>query len=534
MDFQSESRSGSPWLLYSYFFGTIIFFVVLSLRLFQLTIVKGEYYRRVAEGNRIREVIIEPKRGRIVDRRGTVIAQNLAVDVQGTGMRLTSKRVYEQPQIISAVVGYRQVADTKDIVNDPCVVKITLGDKVGKKGIEKLFECELRGKNGRKLVEVDASGKPIRTLSVIPPTDGQTIQLSIDLELQKKAVELLQNRKGSFVAFKPQTGELLALVSSPGFNSQDFEDGNEKEVKNYLTSPDKPLFNRAVEGTYPPGSVFKPVVAVAALEEKKVDENFEVEDTGVIKAGATEFGNWLYRQYGGRTEGRVNMVKGISRSNDIYFYRIGEKLGDSAIKKWAEIFGYGKQTGLGLEEAEGTVPSGFWKEEILHEPWYLGDTYNYSIGQGYLLVTPLQLAHATIAFANNGHQCKPKLLKVGANSGVFDQKQNVAECHKLPISDKTLKVIHEGMRGSCTAGRGVTWPLFNFPIPIACKSGTAESSLSGTHASHAWLTAYAPAEPSVGTPEIQVTVMMEEAGQGSDVGGPIVRDFFKAYFERKQ
>ncbi len=526
MDFQSDQTYGSSRLLYCFFLVVIIFFVVLSLRLFQLTVVKGEYYRRVAEGNRIREVIVEPLRGMLTDRKGAVLAKNLPADVHASGLRLSSKRVYSEPLAISQMVGYRQIADEKDTANDPCVAKITIGDKVGKKGAEKLFECDLRGVPGKKLIEVDASGNYVRTLTVIPPTDGRTVQMAMNVDLQKKASELLKDKKGAIVVLKPQTGEVLALFSSPTFNNQDFEDGVSEKVNSYLRSAEKPLFNRATEGTYPPGSIFKLAVATGVLEEKKVDENTQIEDTGVIRAGAAEFGNWYYREYG-KTEGSVNMVKAIQRSNDIYFYRMGEKLGDVGIKTWAEKYGYGRQTGIGLEEAEGTIPSGFWKEEVLHEQWYLGDTYNYAIGQGYTLVTPLQVARATAAIANNGLLCKPKLLKVGANSETVDSKQNESECVKLQIRKKTLDIIHQGMEAACTPG-GTGWPLFNFVVPVACKTGTAESSYAGSQTPHAWFTAYAPAV----NPEIVVTALVEEGGQGSDIAGPLVKAIFELYFHK--
>lgn len=505
-------------------------FAVLMIRLFQLTIVKGTYYSSLADGNRTREILIEPRRGTIMDRKGFVIVHNEKIDMQREiqkqrlSDRIRSKRIYETPFAIGSLVGYRQVADQNDLKGDRCLNKLQPGDTVGKKGVEKQFECDLRGRYGKQLVEVDANGKFLRTITVLPPQDGKTVQLALDWDLQERAYKLVEKKRAAIVVLKPQTGEILALVSTPTFNPQDFENINTKQVSAYLTDKDHPLFNRATEGTYPPGSVFKLVVAAGALEEKKIDERTQIEDTGVLKAGPLTFGNWYFLEYG-KTEGLLDVVKAIKRSNDIFFYQTGARLGPEEVKRWAERFGYGTNTGSGLDEAEGLIPSAFWKEEALKEKWYLGDTYNLSIGQGYVLTTPLQVTQATATIANNGVKCTPKLLK--------NPKVN---CHPLPISKKTVQLIQEGMKEACAPG-GTGWPLFNFsvnrnqsePISVSCKTGTAESYTKSS-VPHAWFTTYAPSEK----PEIVVTVLVEEAGQGSDIGGPIARDILKAYFERIQ
>ncbi|MGB9707691.1 MAG: penicillin-binding transpeptidase domain-containing protein, partial [Microgenomates group bacterium] len=297
---------------------------------------------------------------------------------------------------------------------------------------------------------------------------------------------------------------------------------------------DHPLFNRALEGLYPPGSIFKLVVAAAALEEKTIDEKTQIEDTGVLQAGPLKFSNWYFLQYG-KTDGMVDVVKGIGRSNDIFFYKIGEKTGVEKIKKWAQILGLGKKTGIGLSEEEGLIPSIFWKETILKDQWYLGDTYNFSIGQGYILTTPIQLAVLTSVFANNGYLCQPKLLKIKNNQWLMEKN-----CQKLPLTVKTLNLIKQGMKQACSPG-GTGWPLFEFKveekqasgpanlikIQTACKTGTAESQ-SKNHLPHAWITVFAPYE----NPEIILTVLVENGGQGSDVAGPIAKEILKAYFEQ--
>ena len=394
--------------------------------------------------------------------------------------------------------------------------KLKLGDKAGKKGVEKLYECELRGEAGKKLIEVDAHGKYLRTLSILPPVEGKTLKLAIDLDLQKKAYDLVKDKKAGIVAVNPKNGEILIFVSTPSYNSQDFEDKNNEAIQALLKNESKPLFNRVTEGTYAPGSVFKLAVAAAGLEEKEITEKTIIEDTGIIKAGPLTFGNWYFLQYG-KTEGSVDVIKAIRRSNDTFFYKLGEYLGPEKIKFWAESFGYGQKTGIGFDESEGVIPSPFWKEETLKENWYLGDTYNLSIGQGYALVTPLQVTQTTAAIANDGSLCKPKLVK--------DEKR---DCQGIKINKQTLRLVQEGMREACKTG-GTGWPFFDYPVPIGCKTGTAESG-GKSSTPHAWFTMYAPYDK----PEIALTVLIEEGGQGSDVAGPIAKEIIKSYFERSQ
>jgi len=538
MRFETKLTTNLPVFGDGFFIIIFLVFFVLILRLFQLTVVKGNYYYRLSEENRVKELIIEAQRGKIVDRKGLVLVKNLPADVRQNQERLISKRIYQSSESTTPLVGYQQLADKNDLANDHCLTKLKLGDKTGKKGIEQLYDCDLRGQPGKKLIEVDAKNKPLKTLTVIPPIEGKTIQLAADLELQQKAYQLLEGKKGAVVGLKPKTGEIFILLSSPSYHPN--------KVDQVVADKDQPLFNRATEGVYPPGSIFKLVIAVAALEEGVIDEKTEIEDSGVLQAGPLSFGNWYFLQYG-KTDGMVDIVKAIRRSNDIFFYKTGEKVGPEKIKVWAEVFGYGHQSGFGLDESDGLIPSPFWKLETLGDQWYTGDTYNFSIGQGYLLVTPLQVTIATAAIANDGYLCKPQLLKIRSRLN----RDEIRNCKKLPISKKTLSLIQQGMKQACSPG-GTGWPLFNFqvsavgathespdktassgavmkPIQTACKTGTAESLTKET-APHAWFTAYAPFE----NPEIVLTVLLEEAGQGSDVAGPIVKEILKAYFERKE
>ncbi len=540
MSFEENQSFSHQYMLFFFLLGIVLLFIIILARLFQLTVVKGDYYRRLSEQNRIKELLIEPERGEIRDRKGFIVAKNIPADVKKNDERIKSKRIYENGEVVAPLVGYRQIADKNDFKNDNCIIPLQLGDKTGKKGVEKLYDCDLRGRYGKKLIEIDAKGKYLRTFGVIPSENGKSIRLSFDLDLQKKAYELIKNRKAAAVGVDPKTGKILFLASSPSFDPQVFEDTKNEVIQSYFTDEKKPLFNRVTEGVYPPGSIFKLVLAAGALEEKTIDEKTLVEDAGVVEAGPLKFGNWYFLQYG-KTEGMVDVVKAIRRSNDIFFYKTGEGLGPDNIRKWAGILGYAKETGIGLSETEGLIPSPFWKKETLKDRWYTGDTYNMSIGQGYIGTTPLQTVMTTSVFANGGYLCKPKLLK-----------DEAPDCKKLSISQKNLNLIREGMKQACSTG-GTGWPLFDFkivdkiipsenrestlgakiiykPIQTACKTGTAESTQVKTGAPHAWITVFAPFD----NPQIALTVLIEEGGQGSDVAGPIAKEILRAYFERRE
>ncbi len=544
LSFHGSGGNSSRFFFMLYVVGVSAFFLTIIVRLFQLTIVKGNYYAQLAEDNRIHEIIIEAPRGKVYDRKGIMLAGSTGPDITEEQDRVESKRVYYNAEAFSHILGYRQIADKNDLAKDACLNKLKIGDKVGKKGIEQLYECDLRGQRGKKLVEVDAMGDQIKTLSILAPTAGKDIQLALDSYLQEKAHELLKDQKGSVVALKPKTGEVLILESAPGFDPQLFEDGDTKRTQELITDPDKPLFNRALEGNYPPGSTFKMFVASAGLEEDVITPEETIEDNGVLEAGPLKFHNWYYLEYG-RTEGPVDMIKSLQRSNDIYYYTLGGRLGPEKIKKWAEEFGFQNKTGIGLYEIAGIIPSSFWKEEVLGERWYLGDTYNLSIGQGYVTSTPLQVAAATAVFANDGYLCKPRLLK--------SSSEKESDCRKVPISESTYDVVRAGMKSVCETG-GTAYPFFDFRvgkktasesakmsteeaklamegtrIEVGCKTGTAESHAESGKP-HAWFTIFAPYKD----PEIVVTVLIEEGGQGSDEASPVAKEILEAYFEREE
>ncbi len=531
-------------------------FLIFIIRLFHLTVVKGPYYRSLAENNRLKEISIEAPRGDILDRKGFTIVYSVYNDITHPD-KVT--RMYNNPIAFAHVIGYRQKASAEDLNQDACPgERLKLNDKVGKEGIEKIYECTLRGIKGKKLIAVDAKGNNVQTIHMRAPQSGQKIQTAIDSELQKKAYSMLNDpafgalaKKSVIIAQKPKTGEILALVSSPSFSPEDFEKNDQNAINGYLNDETQPLFNRATRGVYPPGSIFKLFVASGALEEKAIDGHTMIEDVGQIKAGIHTFGNWYFLQYG-KTEGMLDVVSAIKRSNDIFFYKTGEKLGEDGLKQWAYTFGFGKKTGIDLTDEQGLVPTRFWKKEMIYEGWFLGDTYNLSIGQGYLLTTPLQINRAVTVFANGGYLCSPQLKK--SSEGI---------CTQLPLSQKTIDLVRKGMREACETG-GTGWPFFNFKIKnvpqsgsqttpyagispsgkklkvttqesneeqiqVGCKTGTAESHAI-SNLPHAWFTVFAPFEK----PEIVLTVMVEESGEGSNIAAPIAKELLKTYFERKE
>ena len=551
----------------------IVVVIFLFLRLFYLQILQGPRFRYLSNSNRIRTIIVHAPRGVIFDRNGIPLVFNIpgfretingkTVQVEGKealsliakgkkDLEVDSLREYPYKDTLAHVLGYLgQIS--KDELSKQQFFSYNAGELIGKSGIEQEYESKLKGIDGKQLVEIDARGNPVRKLGESDPVPGQDITLTIDTTLQKAVFEATKNvKKGAAIVSSPK-GEILAMVSRPSFDPNLFTMG-----PNYLAASDssylslsdilldsqnQPLLDRSISGTYPPGSTFKLVVASAGLENKIIDENYQIEDTGVLQIGAFSFSNWYYTGYGGK-DGEVNVVKGIKRSNDIFFYKLAEKIGVDKVSETAQKFGLGKPLGIDLQgEAAGLVPTPEWKQKIIGEPWYLGDTYHYGIGQGFLLTTPLQVNGWTQAIANGGTLYQPHLLN---NQKPIIKNQNI-------LSGANVSLIKEGMVEACAPG-GVAWPLFQFrvhnsklridgknilgvdiasgsadtrQITIACKTGTAEQGGSNSEP-HAWITLFAPAY----NPQIVVTVLVENSGEGSNIAGPIAKKILDYYFSR--
>jgi len=492
----------------------VLAFLFLWSRLFWLQIVKGAENKERANNNRIRVKRIPALRGVIYDFKGNILARNRP-----------EGRDYLYKDVFAQVIGYLgEVSPAEKFKQQSVFHYLALADKkspvlVGKMGLEKQYDSELRGEAGGILVEVNALGNIIREIKKQEPKAGKNLNLNLDLGLQQKAFQTLRGRKGAVVATDPRTGAVLALVSSPSFDpnifSQRSSNKNLETIKKTLTNSGQPMFNRAIAGLYPPGSTFKIVTATAGLEEGKINASTLIEDTGEIKAGNSTFGNWYFRQYG-KTEGMVDLIKALQRSNDIYFYNVGKKLGINKLAEWAKYFGLGQKSGIDLkEEVKGLVPSPEWKEKKRLEKWYLGDTFITAIGQGNLQLTPLQVNQMSSIIASMGKLCQPHLLK--------NEKSN---CQKLNIKPVNLTLVKKGMERACSKG-GTGWPFFNFSPRVGCKTGTAEYGDSKSK-THAWFTVFAP----IDDPEINVTVLLESAGEGSNEAAPVAKKMLEYWFKK--
>lgn len=560
----------------------VVSVAILFIRLFFLQIVKGKYYRDLSDNNRIRAITIHAQRGIIFDRDGKPLVFNipgfrqtingktrvidnteaLSLIAQGKkNLEIDSLRSYPYKDIFAHSLGYiGQIFEEE--LSLPSFTNYNAGDLIGKMGIERKFESKLKGIDGESLVEVDSQGNEVRKLGQKDSIPGNNITLTIDTEMQKAVFAAMERvKKGAAIVSKPN-GEILALISKPSFDPNLFTMSEsyvatQSSYKNIdqilLDEESQPLINRAMQGTYPPGSTFKIIVAAAGLENKIIDENFTVEDSGVLRVGDFSFSNWYFTQYG-KTDGMVNVVKAIKRSNDIFFYKLGELVGVDELSLFAEKFGLGQTLGIDLlGEEKGILPSSSWKKRAIGEQWYLGDTYHYGIGQGFLLVTPLQVNFWTAVIANGGTLYQPRLLKNTTNATNTTNKP----IRKNFLSDKTISLIRQGMFESCNPG-GVAWPLFklkikneklkidgrNFmevtegsasaqfkdyrKISIACKTGTAEHGGKET-LPHAWITLFAPAYD----PQIVITVLSESSGEGSNIAAPIAKKILDHYFGKK-
>lgn len=515
----------------------ILGFLVLVGRLIELQIIKGKYFKALAEGNRIRRLPIAAPRGQILARGGEVLVGNKEVkkkvvfnpeegfqkldDISNAlEEELISEpiRDYKLGASLAHATGYLGEVNEAEVgkVNPKCSEKgpKRIGALTGRTGLEEFYECHLSGVDGEELVEVNSLGKRVRILGKREPIPGQDLKTNIDLILQEKVAKAMEEKKGAIVVTDTK-GEVLAFYSSPSFDPNLFVgEIASRQIQATLEDKDLPLFNRTIGGSFAPGSVYKPVVAVAALEEGKVDEDFIYEDTGRIEIktpyGDFTYSNWYFNQYGG-TEGKINLVRAIARSTDTFFYKIGEFVGIHSLVEWSYKFNLGKKTKIDLPgEIEGLVPTPEWKEKVKGESWFLGNTYHLAIGQADLTLTPLSVNTAISVIASGGELCLPKIGQT-------------PECSSLDLDRKNLDLVREGMVGACSP-EGTGYPFFDFEPQVACKTGTAETNEEGK--THAWFSVFGPADE----PELVLTVLVEKGGEGSRVAAPIAREVFGYWF----
>jgi len=464
------------------------------------------------------------------------LALYLAADTM-PGVILTNKtkREYNLYSLsLSHILGYTgkiNEAELKKFGQDYLPI-----DYIGKTGIENFWENEMKGLNGKKQIEVDALGKEKKVINQEDGEDGHNLVLALDIEVQKKLEEAVISELGKLhlnkacaIALDPNNGEILAMVSLPSFNNNDFVRGlTQAEYENIALHPDKPLFNRCISGEYPSGSVIKPVVAAAALEEGIINEN-----TSFLSTGGLRIDQWFFPDWKAGGHGITNVRSAIANSVNTFFYYVGggyqdfTGLGLDRMVRYEKLFGLDAQTGVDLlGEADGFLPSKEWKETVKGERWYIGDTYHVAIGQGDLLVTPLQVADYTAVFANGGALYRPHFIKQVLNY----QDQPIGDVENKPIredmvSQKNIEIVRQGMRQTVTQGSAQS--LQNVPVAVAGKTGTAQWST--TKNNHAWFTGFAPYDK----PQIVITILIEQGGEGSSVAVPVAQEFLNWYFSRK-
>ena len=567
-------------------------------RLWQLQGIEGENFRTLSENNRLRLKRTPPLRGVIYDRhmrvmvdnrpafnvvlvpedvrdipttlnalagylgdpellntttlphdlrrlpyQGIVLAQDVTrdalvaveahqVELPGVSIEVGSKRVYPTDRFAAHLFGYVGEVNAPELTRFP---KYRLGDMIGKFGLEKRWEKELRGHGGGQQIEVDANGQRLRVLGEEEARAGESLVLTIDADLQRTAETALRGKEGAVVVLDVNSGEVLAMTSQPAFDPNLFSRGiRTNEWHALVDDPLRPLSNRAIQGQYPPGSTFKVIMAAAALE------------TGVITpatrfhcSGGLQFGRHRFRCWRRRGHGSLNLQQAIAHSCDVYFYQVGQKLGIQSIADYARLFGLGKPMEVGLDhEASGLIPDAAWKSKALKAPWLAGETLSVVIGQGYVTATPLQVASMAATVANGGTVYRPHLVKrmIGIGGEVLKDypPQVLGETHIRP---EILQLVRDGMR-DVVNGSGGTGTKAKLPnILVAGKTGTSQV-ISGTrgkgkilprqYRDHAWFIAFAPYE----APEVAVACLIEHAGAGGgQVAAPVVRQVLESYFK---
>lgn len=450
-------------------------------------------------------------------------------------------RDYQNPEMFAHALGYTGLISDKEY-KEYAAQGYGLTDFIGKSGIELAYEKYLRGINGNKQVEVDAAGNSIKVLGTVDPEPGNIVQLNIDKGLQEKLYQEFSARgkanNGAAVAIDPKTGEVLALVSVPGFNNNLFAPGiKTADYQALLSNKNLPLFNRAIAGVYPPGSTIKPVTAAAALQDGQVTKDTIIQDNGVLVINNQFNPSIKYNFVGWKRDGLgpMNAASAIAESSDIYFYTVAgghpnskiKGLGAEKLADYYRQFGMGAPTGIDIQgEKSGTVADPAWKAafhegDAIASKWYLGDTYHIAIGQGDMLATPLQVAVWTAGVANNGVLYKPKLLdKVISQTGqvIYDPEPEILNQAQIDLAH--MQAVQEGMRLNVIGDKGSGRQLASLPITSAGKTGTSQFDGSDPSRTHAWYTAYAPYED----PQIVIAVLVEAGGEGHAAAVPIVKE----------
>ena len=514
-------------------------FAALTPIVFISTAEQRRFKRRAAESGKYASIVL---RNNLNETEAAFFSANA---LRFAGVQLRARWVREYPQGKSAghVVGYVGRISESDVAaleerGETGNYRGT--DIIGKKGIEKTYEAVLHGKAGLEELEVTSRGKPVRVLRRVDPTPGSNLVLSLDMGLQRIAEEAFKDLRGALVAIEPATGDVLAFVSQPSFDPNLFIDGIDVESWRLLNeSPDHPLINRPVYGTYPIGSTYKPFVALAALELNKRRANEVISDPGYF-----EFGGQRFRNSGSTAFGTLDMHRALVVSSDTYFYSLGPEIGVNNLHDFMKPFGFGQLTGIDIEgERRGVLPSMDWKRAAYknrdQQRWYAGETISIAVGQGYNSFTLMQLAQATAVLANDGVYMKPHLVRTIKNPRTDEQTQTVVEAtHKIALKKENIQVIKRALAEVTVSGTAAA-AFVGAPYTTAGKTGTAQvyslrgakyqsSAIDERLRDHSLFMAFAPANQ----PKIAIAVVVENAGWGGSVAAPIVRKVFDAWLLR--
>ncbi len=589
-------------------FVIIFFFAVLVARLWFLQVQQGERYSRLADSNRVRYLEIAAPRGNILDSMGREIVTNrpsfnvvwvrennrlddvllkkmasiLEVDVSdllarirkmagtpghipirlaedidwnkvayiennrmnlpGIKIQVIPRRVYHFGNLASHIIGYLGEINEKELKSSR-EGEYRGGDLIGKMGLERLREKDLRGEKGRHYMEVNALGFEQRNLKGIEPLPGNDLQLTIDMDLQRTAEETMaaDRKSGAVVAVEVNSGRILAAASAPSLELDKFIGGiSYKNWQAMLENPLHPLINKIVQGQYPPGSTYKLVTAAAGLAERVISP-----DSIIYCPGHYRFGNRIYRCWKHSGHGAVDLNRALSESCDVYFYQVGQRLGVDRLAKYAHMFGLGRKTGVEMEhEKSGLIPTAAWKKKRFGRAWQEGETLSVAIGQGFDLVTPLQLAFMTATVANGGTLYKPGLVeKVRDPDGKVIEQFEPEIVNRLTGQGRNLALVRKGLIEAVNGrhGTGRRARLKDLGITVAGKTGTAqvvrlkqyrhlkEKDIPYKYRDHAWFTCFAPAE----NPEIAVTVLVEHGLHGGSGAAPVAKAVLEAYFKKR-
>ncbi len=604
---RESSESSSAQRQHILLGGIMMFmFMIYLVRLWHLQVLQGESYRYQSENNRIRVEDIAAPRGIIFDRNGVPIVENRPAyhlviiredikDLDGTirelarlcernpddffsileankttpkfvplrimsdldrdclariesqrirlpgvVIQLEPKREYKWNGSAAHLIGYLSEITEGEIRSEKYQGYYP-GEDIGKVGIESSFEKYLHGKRGGRQVEVDAVGRRIRLLEEKLPISGRSLWLTLDMDLQKLAESLLEGKTGSIVAVDPTDGAVLAFACSPTFDQEKFIKGLKKDEWNALAKdPEHPLLNRGSGAAYPPGSTYKPFVALGALKEGTITPS-----TMFGCPGYMQFGDRKYRCWRDAGHGQIDVERALIHSCDVFFYQTGMRLGVDRMAQYVTMFGLGERTGIGIQgEHPGLIPTSWWKKQATGVPWQKGETISISIGQGFDLATPLQLALGYAAISNNGSLWTPYVVKriEGAAGDADEIKPKLKR--KIPIDQKYFDLVKKSLMEVVEDPRGTGHSIRDPQIRLAGKTGTAQVVHVAQGANrklleklsklkdrdHAWFAGYGPADDA----QIACSAIVEHGGHGASVAAPLVQKVILGYLRSKQ